>query len=553
MNYSNQKTLQVVSQLRYSHDISREITFTQFEQDLTQECSHTDTIKKIRSSNNKDEQDKLKLTLPGLLFQCTVSNKIRKKDNITEFTGLLFIEEDGCNYTENGKIIPFIDHQEAINKRNEVISEHFKYIKYAYDSPRQRNHYIIRVNGLTKDNYISAYKAIAKQLGICADPNGINCVRLATLSYDKNAFINNKDNDAIEVKNLKLRFEKKVKIQAKNITKLPKGVLPQMFKQSTADVHLKDFFEENKDDMIYFEEYGYACIVDKKSPVLRLKGLPSKLELGERQSGLFYSFSFFIALNGCHYKKEELYSMLKFYNTDNCIEPLPEDELYKLFNRLYSLYIKNELNIDAVQRQGAWTSKTPLKGRDKISIANKVRGQLNIIKFIKKVGKLGLSKSEFDMTSIKDMALLTGMNIKTVAKYCKLIIEDEQENAGGQKGRYIHYIYKEGLQYNGIFVPIEKRIKNAYLSMEAPTQAKIAVQLDVNIKTIKRHWKNVMNNLEEKKYEINKIKESEIFIEEEIELENINLLSLQNINNENYEQEQSNERNQDSHHDYGDS
>jgi hypothetical protein len=420
----DKKYYDTVSKLCNSSTVYKSITEEEFEQILTKGGkTYLKKIFEIRNpETNQSRKDYLKLQLPGIAFQARFKDghKNRNRYNIKELTGEILVEEDGVQFDVDGKIIKFSSPEEARAKRNEVIAENWRYIKYAYDSANIRNHYVIRITGLTVQNFSAACKYVAKLMGIVIDPKGIHPSRLAALSYDPNAYINKTDLDYIDVSIVKEKEKKMVQVNAPvTKTNLRANGKHKFFSQSLADVHLSDFISQNLENIIFYPE-GYVVAI-QKLPMIKLFGRRTHIHHGERNETLFRDFSLYVSLNGCNQTNEQLWSGFTNYSRKWCNPVLEEWELKEIFNKVMDRFASGSLSIGAFEQNGAWYSWCKLGGTGRKSLSSTAKKHRNILLFLSDLAKLKLTDKEKHNISVGELAIRLDMPKQTIYNYQKYI------------------------------------------------------------------------------------------------------------------------------------
>lgn len=511
-----------VEKLGNSGKIFKTITENQFELILTKGGkTFIDKIIEIRTPGiTVERKKKLKLQIPGIAFQAHFRNGIRNKYHILDMTDELFIEEDGDQYNSDGKIIKFTTPQQAKEKRDLVLCKYSRFIKYAYDSVSQRNHYVVRVKGLTKDNFSKACRLVANSLGIVIDPEGLHVSRLAAFSYDPHAFINKKDKDYIDVSGIVADIKPKiiVKAQHADVTISPPG-LQKFFTKSMADVHLTEFITSNKENIIFYPEGYIVCI--NKLPIIQLMGRKKPITEGERNGVLFRDFSLYVSLNGCKQSEDHLLGSLFAYNLKWCQPPLPQEEVIKIYNNVISRYADGELEVGAYERNGAFFSWCKLGSNERKALASSSRQDRNLIIFLRELQHLNLTRDEQKSLTIVKLAKKLNCSPQTVYNYQKKILEVEPtknifRNREIDRGSIFHDDIYE-LTINNILInmmgaaslsdirilhpqlTIENAIKIMVDKQEKITKEEIAKRVGCSTATVKRshYWKHYQASLKE--------------------------------------------------------
>ncbi|WP_157503409.1 hypothetical protein [Flavobacterium gilvum] len=110
----------------------------------------------------------LKITLPTVRFNFSFKHKV-SNENIIGSTGYIYID---------------VDNNDNINLSNPLIVAAWKSLSNTGYG------ILVRVNGLTTDNFYDSYDAISKELGLSSDVGARKPTQPNILSYDPNIYIN---------------------------------------------------------------------------------------------------------------------------------------------------------------------------------------------------------------------------------------------------------------------------------------------------------------------------------------------------------------------------
>lgn len=225
---------------------------------------YSETITKARTGEL--DYDKTKASLPCVTYNFLYNN-YKKDKNVISGTGYLYIDIDDKTFDAN-----LLDSS----------------MVYAYYKSFGGKGYaiIVRVDGLTLENFKSSYNFITEKLGIVSyvDVNAIKASQFNVLSFDKDIFIN-ENSIAFQAINKKVSFtpiqegEKRERLIGVNDTFLPSDKI--RFN------NIDDYFMDTDVDYIVFEEKENLCI----------PFIPKKLEVGQRNRTMFGVLSQYALLN----------------------------------------------------------------------------------------------------------------------------------------------------------------------------------------------------------------------------------------------------------------
>ncbi|MEJ5962794.1 BT4734/BF3469 family protein [Pedobacter immunditicola] len=165
----------------FSPNITSSITSTDWLNLIRGSSIHLDTITEARkykllykdTGNEfiKTEYDKIKETLPAITWNGLFSEK-KCNQNFISGTGLMYIDIDSTDFK-----IESLD-------LNKIYSYYQSIGGLGYSL-------LVRVDGITLDNFKSTYNYITNDLGLeCDDTNAVKPTQYSILSYDPNLYIN---------------------------------------------------------------------------------------------------------------------------------------------------------------------------------------------------------------------------------------------------------------------------------------------------------------------------------------------------------------------------
>lgn len=225
---------------------------------------YSETITKARTGEL--DYDKTKASLPCVTYNFLYNN-YKKDKNVISGTGYLYIDIDDKTFDAN-----LLDSS----------------MVYAYYKSFGGKGYaiIVKVDGLTLENFKSSYNFITEQLGIVSyvDVNAIKASQFNVLSFDKDIFIN-ENSITFQAINKKVSFtplqerEKRERLITVNDTFLKS--------EKVRFNNIDDYFKGTDGDYIVFDEKKNLCI----------PFIPKRIEVGQRNRTMFGVISQYALLN----------------------------------------------------------------------------------------------------------------------------------------------------------------------------------------------------------------------------------------------------------------
>lgn len=215
-----------------------------------------DNLEKINAIRNMGKQNLLfddnKMSLPSFRFNF-LFNKKANNLNIIEPTGFIYIDIDACDIIDNTN----------------------NYIYASWKSISETGFgVLVKVSGLTKDNYSDTYNAISIELGLSSDVGARKATQQTILSFDPNIYINE---DSLTFKAVNQKVTSST-IQERE--KRKKLIEVDVTFNNSDDIrfnNISDYFIDNDSDYIVFEEGEKLCI----------PFIPKRIEAGNRNKIMF--------------------------------------------------------------------------------------------------------------------------------------------------------------------------------------------------------------------------------------------------------------------------
>ena len=332
-----------------------------------------------KMNDDEDAYQKIKSSLPCYTLNFSFDGK-KSNENIIAPTGFIYLD---------------IDNVENINLSN-------PYIFAAWQSLSGAGYGIlVKVDGLTLENFKITYQAIGKELGIEVDLNAAKATQFTIQSYDEDIYINN-DSTTWEATTLDapttLSYKKKKKRYA-NV----KGE--------------KETIQYDNLHEIDFEGQDYLVFPDEKYEAAKAY-IPKRINSGNRNQTLFTIGLQFKALNP-NISPNYLYKKLHGINSICCHPPLPENEVNRIISNIVEL--QSPEPFPNYPRRVIFNPEANLSLHEKRKIVNGVTGA---IKSQKTLASLACAVLYWDYwihgrVTQKKLQKVTGRNIKTIEKYYK--------------------------------------------------------------------------------------------------------------------------------------
>ena len=319
----------------------------------------------------------------NFLFEDSASNK-----NIIASTGLIYLDVDGVD------TIPTND-----------------YIFASWKSLSNKGYgLLVKVDNLTLDNYSNVYNQLTEIIGINSDAGARKATQQTILSYDKNLYCNPNSNIYNYSENKKVSNHPILEEREECI------VTNDTFLSIDSDTiqfnNIESYFTNEYENELYrvFDEKIKIC-----SPFI-----PIRIEVGKRNSTLFYLLSQYALLNpkaGKQFFKaisetinKKMYPRLE----SNEIESIINSVLLKREDNSLKLFYNEERKI-------LFNPNALITGKEKMKIVNQVLGNIKS-QLTKETIYIALENWDFESYGAitqKKIVELTGKSIATVKRYWK--------------------------------------------------------------------------------------------------------------------------------------
>lgn len=261
---------------------------------------------------------------------------------------------------------------------------------------------LVRVNGLTIDNFKKTYLSIAKELNIEADKNAAKPTQYCIHSYDKDIYLNNdsiiyycNSNDTKNTPIKGLNFKKKRKDKAE------KGVFTKLRFNNIRE------YDFNDKDYLYFK--------NEKTSIASVF-IPKKIRKGERNNIISAIAHQIKALNPC-IKYDDFYTLITSINYRHCKPILDDSEAERIINK--TLKIKELEPILNTKRRFIFNPERCLTHKEKMTLISPVMGKRRSDKTKTEIKKTLENWDIYKNGKVtqKSLQKTTGKNIKTIEKY----------------------------------------------------------------------------------------------------------------------------------------
>lgn len=308
------------------------------------EGHHTPIIHTLRLyEKGSDTYDLIKdNTIPTYRFNF-LTNGNASNSNISEPTGLIYLD---------------VDSVESIEKN--------PYIYSYWKSPSKTGYAVlVKVNGLTLDNFKQSYDYVGRVIGVKPDPCARKAIQQTCLSYDPNLY-HNEESLTIDL--------------SKEITTLKKGVIPSIHREERKDIGRNDTFLKsgirfNNLDEYFQGEYKsakYRVFKDKVSVCNPI--MPKDTPVGKRHT-LFYTYMTQVAvLNYLSISLKYLQSLATSVN-NGLDYPMPLIEVKSIVSSVFAQMKSGKLIIFYNEdRRILFNPLYKLSRKEKMEIVNKEMG-----------------------------------------------------------------------------------------------------------------------------------------------------------------------------------
>jgi hypothetical protein len=344
---------------------------------MIKESSHSELIKKARAS--QVDYEKTKFSLPCITYNFLFKEK-KTNDNIIAPTGLMYIDIDDNSF--NPDILP----------KDKVLAYYRSFGGLGWGI-------IVRVNGLSLENFKATYLSICDNLGISSyiDRAAIKATQYNVLSYDPNIFINYFSIPFTSI-NEKVTSTSQYKKEGERCCELDVTICKNKFRVS------------NKQDFSKVE--GGVTIYKDGIDIIELKA--NKIKDGNRNQQLFLDAIKLYELNP--WMEEGIFiEKMMVINNVKCIQPITEEEIRKICT---SVINGNYTSFNKTKKFIVFDNQNKASKEEKLSEAGKIMGEIkrdrrkqNIYNAIEEMMRRKMK------ITISEVAEFTSSSDRTIKRY----------------------------------------------------------------------------------------------------------------------------------------
>lgn len=327
---------------------------------------------------------------------CTVinfnHNKYVKSSTITNSTGYMFLDVD--------------EEEEMGNINQDYVCAYWRSLSNIGFSV------IVKVNNLNKENLKNSYKEVGNILDIKYDTAAISKDRLTVLSYDPDAYINNSPKE--------INLEYKKKTHHDNIEKYISNdyyyngskIRYNNLEETISDLKIKINYDKNG-----LFDFGSTNQIKYSKVIVPFQ----KIKKGKRNMVMSSIIHQLISLNP-NFNKDFLLRIAHKTNITKISPSLPSKTIDYLFKKKYNSNIKPYIN---ASRRFLYDPRAFLSPSQKRSLNAKKIGVDKVNKSKERIKRalVNWNYNENGKITNKKVSQITKMNIKTINKYCSVIIK----------------------------------------------------------------------------------------------------------------------------------
>lgn len=336
-----------------------------------------------KANGQNDKYIKIKENLPCFTLNFSFQN-IKRNTAIKTPTGFIYID---------------IDDQLDIDLSNNFIFSSWKSL-----SGLGRG-ILVKVRGLTLENFKTTYSDIAKAINIEADNHANKATQYTIHSYDEDIYINNNSttwkcinevNKNTPIKDTYLKRKRKDNTE--------RGVFPKIRFNNVNDYDFKG------SKYLYFENY--------KEEIAEVF-IPKRIEKGNRNN-IFSAITNQIKALNPNVSINDFKRLLISINFKYCKPPLGDNEVNLIINKTFNN--ENCILVLNKQKRFVFDPKKKLTFKEKMSIINPIMGKRQSKKTKEEIRETLNNWDVFKNEKLtqKTLQKVTGKNIKTIEKYYKL-------------------------------------------------------------------------------------------------------------------------------------
>ncbi|WP_276388977.1 BT4734/BF3469 family protein [Eudoraea chungangensis] len=307
-------------------------------------------------------------------------NSKKSNENIIAPTGFIYLD---------------VDNVDKINLSNHYVFSAWRSLSGAGYG------LLVKVDGLTLENFKSTYESLGKELGIPLDSMAAKATQFTIQSYDKDLYLNN---DSISW----------MAITTNTPTSSP---YKKKKKRYTTEMGEEETIKYDNLHEIDFDGQDYLVFPDEKYQAAKAF-VPRVILSGNRNSTLYSIGYQFKALNpniSLNYLSKKMHGI----NNGCCLPPMSENEVDKIILSIYELQDLEPFS--NYPRRVVFNPETDLSVSEKRKIVNKVTGAIRSQKTLASLVSAVYNWDYWIDGRITQRKLKehTKKNIKTIEKYYK--------------------------------------------------------------------------------------------------------------------------------------
>lgn len=338
-----------------------------------------------KANGQNDKYIKIKENLPCFTLNFSFQN-IKRNTAIKTPTGFIYID---------------IDNQLDIDLSNNFVFSSWKSL-----SGLGRG-ILVKVKGLTLDNFKTTYIDIAKEINVKADNHASKATQYNIHSYDEDIYINNNSTtwECINEVNKNTPIKSILKSKRKDSPKM--GVYTKLRFNNINDYDFKGY------DFLYFE--------NKKEEIAEVF-IPKRIEKGNRNN-IFSAIANQIKALNPNIHINDFSRLLISINSKHCKPPLRDDEVNLIIKRTFDN--ENCIIVLNKQKRFLFDPKKKLTFKEIMKIINPILGKRQSNKTIEEIQETLNNWDVFKNGKLTQKSLqeVTGKNIKTIEKYYYLFTD----------------------------------------------------------------------------------------------------------------------------------
>jgi hypothetical protein len=324
---------------------------------------------------------KLKNELPCFTLNFSFKNKKANK-NIKEASGFIYIDVDG---------------ETNINLNHPLV-----FASWLSLSGKGRG-ILVKVNGLSLNNFDINYEAISNELDIIADPFAAKATQFTVHSYDEGLYIN-ENSETWEAIN-------------KNINSPTSLVSERGKKKGAVELGENDKLRFDNIKDIDFGGEDYIVFPEEKGLIAKAF-IPKAIYKGGRNS-IISALSIQLRALNPNLSEERFAKLIDSLNNSHCQPPLNEKEINSIIAKTLSAEdIEPFFN---TPRRVIFNPECKLNKKEKSIITNRITGKIRRTRTINQLKDIiqNWEIKELGKITQKKLAEFSGRNIKTIEKYYK--------------------------------------------------------------------------------------------------------------------------------------